>query len=238
MRVDQAGWLLEDAEGFPAIVKVPSCRTVTFDGSTGNRPLGLVWHWTGGTHTSQVFARALADEIRSFDQMKDRPASFHALIGKDGTIYQTIPFNTGSWHVGRPGRIDGRLFANINRATIGIELLNAGKLQKVGDAFYADPFTVGAAYLVTADRAVAVGDEWYDGFPDPQEQAASRLLQALIIRFAWDRSVCRYSHADFDYPRKIDPGPLFRGTILPRILDRCFGTADVPLALPWPPVPQ
>lgn len=223
MKVGADGWLEEIASGFPPIARIPSPRTQLLDGATGNRPLGIVWHWTAGVKQSPGFARALAEEIRTWDKTKDRPASWHVLIGKDGAIYQSVPFSTGSWHVGRPGRIGGQLFANINRATVGVELLNAGLLEKVDEKFYAAGNNHGPEDEVAADRAVAVANEWYDAFPEAQEMAATRLLQALVIRFAWNRDVCAYGHRDFDSPRKLDPGPLWQDTVLPRVLDRIFG---------------
>lgn len=224
MRVGPDGWLEVTASGLPPVVRIPSPRTVLLDaGLTG--PRGIVWHWTAGTHTSPQFARALAEEIRTWDKTKDRPASWHVLIGKDGAVYQSVPFNVGSWHVGRPGRIGGQLFANINRATVGVELLNAGRLEKVGEKFYAAGSDHVPAHEVDAGRALAVGDQWFDSFPAEQEQAAGRVLTALMLKYKWNRDVCVYGHRDFDPGRKEDPGPLWQDSVLPRVLDRLFGPA-------------
>jgi N-acetyl-anhydromuramyl-L-alanine amidase AmpD len=198
MRVDDAGWLEVQETGLPAVVRVPSVRTVSMEEP---KPLGIVWHWTAGPCRNPETGRMLADEIRTFDRTKDRAASWHVLVGKDGRIFQSVPFNVGSWHVGRPGRIGGKpalnadgkwdctggwagkLYANINRVTIGVELENAGRLLKMGEKFYCWPFYLNPDapgvpdphMELPASRAVQVGAEWFDEFPQAQRDAAQRL---------------------------------------------------------------
>lgn len=250
MKITPEGWLEEAAQGFPALVRVPSVRSTDLDLAARGKPLGLVWHWTAGPCAGPKFAPALAEEIRTYAPGKDRAASWHVLVAKDGRIFQSVPFLRGSWHVGRPGRIggaperdgaswkapvswsSGTLFANINRATVGVELENSGRLEKVGDAFYRWPFWLNPDHheqgpdpemQVDADRAVLVDGVWYDTFPEAQEMAATRLLQALVLKFRWPREACQYGHLMFDPTRKEDPGPLWLDQVLPRILDRVFG---------------
>ncbi len=238
MKVGADGWLEATAEGLPPILRIPSSRTTELEvGIPG--PLGLVWHWTGGHSRSTTFAKALADEIRTFDRAKDRAASWHVLIAKDGTVIQSVPFTKGSWHVGKPGRIAGRLFGNINRATVGCELVNAGKLELVGGKFYCWPYWLNPDHHaagpdpkleIVTERAVHVdgalaGDQagWYDDFPMEQRLAAQRLAQALALRFKLSREDTAWGHVDFDPTRKVDPGPLWRKRYLPIILNNTFG---------------
>jgi N-acetyl-anhydromuramyl-L-alanine amidase AmpD len=245
MLVDAAGWLEVNTSGQAPVLKIPSVRTMPLEET---KPLGLVWHWTGGHARSTVFAKALADEIRTYDRTKDRAASWNALISKDGTIIQSVPFNVGSWHAGRPGRIGGKpvmtdgkwdasawpgkLYGNINRVTVGIELVNSGRLEKVGEKFYCWPFWLnpdnqasGAdpQYEILHDRAVAIGAQWFDDFPPPQRSAAVSLLSAAALAYKWTREVSQYGHLMFDPTRKEDPGPLWLNTYLPAILDTVFG---------------
>jgi len=231
MKIGADGWLEAVADGLPPVLKVPSVRTTELAVDIPG-PQGLVWHWTGGHSRSTTFAKALADEIRTFDKAKDRPASWHVLIAKDGTIIQSIPFNRGAWHVGKPGRIAGRLHANINRATVGCELVNAGKLEQVGGRFYCWPFWLHPDHPeqgpdqkleIEPARAIQVADGWYDDFPIEQRQAGQRLAQALALRYGLSRADTAWGHVDFDAPRKMDPGPLWRERYLPLILDGTFG---------------
>ena len=53
------------------------------------------------------------------------------------------------------------------------------------------------------------------------------LLRALASRFGWTREVSVYGHVDFDSPRKEDPGPIWKQTVLPRVLDKIFGGGAV-----------
>lgn len=251
MQVDNTGWLLEDAEGLPPLIKSPSVRTVTLEEPN---PVGLVWHWTTGRCISTTHAQALVDGIVTFDRNKDVAASWHCLIAKDGRIFQSVPFSMGSWHVGRPGRIGGlpqqvdgkwdpianwtgQLFGNINRATIGVELENSGGLVKAPDGkfycwpTYKNPEDPNSGFDPNAEippeRAVLVGSAsggtYYDDFPQAQRDAATRLIGALVGKYKWTRNASQYGHVMFDYPRKVDPGPLWLDKYLQAILDSVFG---------------
>jgi len=247
MKVDNAGWLVQEA-GDPQVLKVQSIRVCTLDVPA---PLGIVWHWTGGRCTTPTHAPALADSIRTYDKSKDTAASWNILIAKDGRIFQSVPVGMGSWHVGKPGRIGGppvkmpdgkwdatqfapgKLLGNINRGTVGVELENSGRLIMSGGKFYAWPywkdpanpsFGPDANMEIVATRAVEVPDDgFFDEFPAAQEDAARRLLAALVVKYGWNRDVSRYGHVMFDSPRKEDPGPVWLNTVLPRILNAVFG---------------
>jgi N-acetyl-anhydromuramyl-L-alanine amidase AmpD len=232
MKIDSAGWLVPEA-GDPQVLKFPSSRSTQYDVATGGQPKGIVWHWTTGRCTTPQHANGLADSIRSFNK-GDVAASWHVLIAKDGRLLQSVPFERGSWHVGRPGNIGGRLYGNINRATIGVELENSGKLMQVAGKFYCWPFWLDPDapddlkkpdpnYSIDSARAVPQDGEFYDVFPAAQIQSASILLRTLILKFKWTRDVSAYGHSDFDSPRKIDPGPVWRSGILPTLLDELFG---------------
>jgi N-acetyl-anhydromuramyl-L-alanine amidase AmpD len=247
--VDSAGWLQAAAEGLPPVIKVPSTRVTQLD---GQGPAGIVWHWTGGRCRSPEFAVATVNEIREYDKAKDRAASWHVLIARDGRVFQSIPFTKGSWHVGRPGRIGapptvgpdgkwdatawagGRLVANVNKVTVGVELENAGRLVQVAGKFYCWPFYSNPTAVVAlrlpdprleldASRAIKVGDAFFDDFPADQQQAAGRLVQALHLKYGLIRDVCRYGHVMFDQGRKEDPGSRWLDQLLPAILDGAFG---------------
>ncbi|TMQ08641.1 MAG: N-acetylmuramoyl-L-alanine amidase [Deltaproteobacteria bacterium] len=166
----------------------------------------------------------------------DRPASWHLLIARDGAIYQSAPVTVGTWHVGKPGLIAGRRFANVNHATVGCELENAGRLRRLGDQVYCWPYFVNPSApaferrpdprcALPLDRAVATRAGLFDSFTPAQEASAAVVLRALVTRFGWTRDVCAYGHVEFDPQNREDPGPVWTLTFLPRVLDRVFGSA-------------
>jgi hypothetical protein len=233
MRIDQEGWLAAE-EGDPAVVRHPTVRTYPL---AVPAPLGIVWHWTGG-RGGPGYAERLALRTRTYRRGVDRAASWHVLLAKDGAIYQSAPFLVGTWHVGRPGVIACRRFGNVNRATVGCEIENAGRLRKLGDRFYCWPYwsNPGAPRqerrpdprcAVDAVRAVVVpGQGTFDAFSPEQEASATRLLGALVAQFGWTRDACAHGHRDFTTSKE-DPGPLWAEVVLPRVLDAVFGAALV-----------
>lgn len=80
-------------------------------------PDTIVLHYTAG-----VNARSSA-EFLARDEVK---ASAHVVIGRDGKVFQLVPFDTEAWHAGR-SLYKGR--ANLNRCSLGIELDNLGRLE-------------------------------------------------------------------------------------------------------------
>lgn len=231
MKVDDQGWLVAE-DGDPSVSRFPTVRTY---GLATPAPLGIVWHYTAG-RGGPGFSEALARRAQTFRRGVDRPASWHVLIAKDGAVYQSAPFTVGTWHVGKAGVIAGRRFDNINHATVGCELENAGRLRKLGDQVYCWPYFVNPEapeyerrpdphYAVDPQRAVLTNDGLFDAFTPAQESSATALLRALVARYGWTRDVCAYGHVQFDPARREDPGPIWKQPILPRVLDKLFGEA-------------
>jgi N-acetyl-anhydromuramyl-L-alanine amidase AmpD len=252
MHIGDDGWLVEDAEGLPALLRIPTARSTPWAAGLKG-PLAPVWHGTAGPCTNPDTGIALANWIRTYNPLTDKghAASWHVLVCKDGRIIQSVQTDRASWHVGKPGRIGGKpaktgdtwdaingwagtLFGNINSATVGIELENSIRLEKVGDKFYCWPFWLDPDHPETgpdhklevpASRAVLVGSTWWDDFPQAQRDAATRLLQALAVKYGWTRDVSQYEHRMFDPARKEDAGAAWMELYLPGILDTVFGSA-------------
>lgn len=248
MKINDDGWLEEEGENDPRIVLYPSERHY---GLEVPAPLGIVWHYTAGQGDGNAEYEydhpdhAGEDLAKRLTRPGGRSASWHFLIAKDGDVFQSVSALKGSWHVGKPGRIAGRQFANINRATIGVELENAGRLKHIDGAWYCWPYfrldprtgqpsaKLGGApnCLITDDRAGWMEDgqpqpTWkgacFDKFTAEQETSAALLLGALVEKFGWAVDVCSYGHVLFDPANREDPGPIFRGESLPRILAAVF----------------
>ena len=236
MKVDDAGWLI-GADGDPVGKRFPTVRTYPLLPPV---PLGLVWHTTD-ERGGPGYAEALARRAQAYRPGIDRPASWHVLIAKDGAIYQSAPFTVGTWHVGKAGIIAGRRFGNVNHATVGIELENAGRLRRLGALAYCWPYYLNPSAPPTArrpnpscavslDRAVATHAGLFDAFTPAQEASAAVIVRALVARYGWTRAVCAYGHVDFDPQNREDPGPIWKESVLPRVLDRVFGAGAVAAA--------
>lgn len=244
MLVQTDGWLKSDTDG-EQVILVPSVRS-TYLEAKGIQ--GIVWHWVGGPGLRPEYPKNLADSIRTYNPGSDAAASWHILIAKDGRVFQSVQLTRGAWHVGKPGRIGakpvkmggvwnpltwpGTLMSNINHATCGIELENAGELKKIGEKFYcwpywADPHNESSGadhrWEIPAERVVLSGDAIYDGYTNAQKTSAAAVTRALIIKFALSRDVCQYGHFHFDSPRKQDPGPVWMDSELPEVLNAVFG---------------
>lgn len=241
MRIDENGWLIAEA-GDMTVKHYPTARTYPL---SVPKPLGIVWHWTAG-RGGPGFAESLARRAQPYRKGVDRPASWHVLVAKDGTIYQSAPFTVGTWHVGRPGTISGKRFENINRATVGCELENAGRLRMIDGQCYCWPYWLNpgapkhelrsdpACRIDKARAVIASAEGLFDEFPREQEASALKLLVALAGLCGWARDSCSFGHVDFDWPRKEDPGPLWKQVHLKRILDTAFDGGLVASAQPAP----
>lgn len=239
MRLRQDGWLEEGG----GVRHIPSPRTCALE----HGPEAVVWHWTGGPALGPAYAPALAQEIATFDRDKDRPASWHFLVAKDGRVFQSVPTLLGSWHVGMPGYVggephrlntggwrvqSGRFVPNANSATIGIELENSGRLTVVDHGVRCEGYP---HHPIPVERAVHHRDGWFDEFPAAQVAAATELLRALVEHHGLSRSASSAGHCMYDPAHREDPGPLWLERHLPLILDAVFplhAAALSPPALP------
>lgn len=225
----EAGWFVPEVSTDPVVHRIPTTRTSKLETP---KPLAVVWHYTGGVGPN--LTRNLSERIQRYDRKVDRPASWHLTIARSGEIYQNAPTTLGTWHVGKPGSVCGKHYANINRCTLGVELENAGRLRKVGNSYYCWPYwqnpdappdkrTPDKKFEVIPARAKRVaGVGVFDTFTPEQEKTAVLVLRALVKEYEWDKTACSYGHAEFDSPRKEDPGPVWVRECLPRVLGQVF----------------
>lgn len=214
MRVDATGWL-------DTVTRVPTQRTTPL---ASGKPLAIVWHWTGGGTPAALCRRIQRLPPREGASTREREAasaagiepaiaSWHLLIGRDGVVRQSAPLTVGTWHVGRKGRIGGAL-RDVNRVTVGIEIDNLGEVTPAPGGGWTN-----GLYTAPADReVVGVAGHTFDAFPAAQVAAAGEVLRAVASAFGLSRADCSFGHCDFDSPRKADPGPVWRGVVLPRLL--------------------
>lgn len=248
MQIDAAGWI-SNAEGI-VYARIPTKRTSLL---TSGKPLGTVSHWSADAVDERGHGDALylARSIAELPPKGTKGASWHALIDRDGALVQSAPFTVGTWHVGRAGVIESRKFDNVNNGTLGFELENAGPLLPVAGEYYGWPFwnhdpkdasrtpnpKLGACpkYKIPLDRVEVLPETRvgtlvfpagaYERYTDAQEATFQKLVEALVKTYGMGPSAFQYGHAHFvPMTFKQDPGPLWLGQVVPRILRAVFRT--------------
>lgn len=182
------------------------------------RPDTLVIHFTGGS-SAESSARHLCKPSSR--------ASAHAVIGRDGLIYQLAPFNTITWHAGRSTWKDR---SGLNHYAIGIELDNAGQLEPNGNgqysAWFGRKFTQEDVFF-GVHRNQSAPTAWH-AYSETQIQRVLDLC-ALLIEYYGIRDIL--GHEEIAPLRKVDPGPAFP---LDRLRARFFGeTRDLDGEAEW-----
>jgi len=208
--------------------------------ATNGKVRGIVWHYTD-TGAAPGSAIKLAQRLA---QPGGRQASWHILIGRDGTIIQSIPLTLASWHAG--SETAGKFLQNVrgiwrlhpkggvgaNSLFAGVELECVGEVRKVGDQWRGWPFgkptpdgSIGVR--VSGDEVVEAKDatgrvRFWHGYTPAQELAAERVVMAIDRWADLDHGSCALSHQMIDPDRRTDPGPVWMDQVLPRVLGRVF----------------
>lgn len=163
------------------------------------KPLYLVMHYTAGLSL---------DGSVSWLANPAAKASAHLVIGRDGTIVQMVRFDRIAWHAGQSkwGPLEG-----LNAHSIGIELDNAGKLQRLASGAWA--FVTASGSRVIPDDEVVVArhpheqtDAGWHVYTPAQLKAAAAAGAALHAQLGFADVL---GHEDISPGRKTDPGPAF-----------------------------
>lgn len=135
---------------------------------------------------------------------RDSKVSAHAVIGRQGGIYEMVDLDKAAWHAGRAKSPFG---TNVNSHSIGIELCNWGLLIKEGDKFFTN---VGRSFQpYKGPEPVLIGEEWWEPYDERQLQALERYLKSLKDRGYPLAAKNLFGHNEVSPGRKIDPGPHF-----------------------------
>jgi N-acetylmuramoyl-L-alanine amidase len=133
----------------------------------------------------------------------DCNTSAHVVIERDGSITQLVPFNRKAWHAGA-SEWNGR--SGCNNFSIGIEIVNPGKLDKDGRAWFHKKTESGFTGIKRAKTA-AHGDGWWLDYTPEQLAAVTALCKELVARYPSITDIV--AHWQVSPNRKIDTGPLF-----------------------------
>ncbi|UXP31645.1 N-acetylmuramoyl-L-alanine amidase [Reichenbachiella agarivorans] len=166
------------------------------------------------------------------------PASAHLVIGRDNSITQLVPFNTVAWHAGKSSWADR---SGLNAYSIGIEIDNAGRLDKQGEEYLSWFKKSYAAVEVFQGihRNESVASYWHRYTPE-QIEIVEQIVRLLCETYGIKLIL---GHEEISPDRKIDPGPAFpldklRNNILyanrqqddPAAFDPAGQTTDYPTA--------
>jgi N-acetylmuramoyl-L-alanine amidase len=187
MRIGNAD-LLEPEQGAIEIVESPN---------HGGRivPEYLVIHYTAG--------RSGISSVNHFLDPQAK-ASAHIVLDRSGRIWQLVPFTLRAWHAGVSAWA-GR--HGLNDFSIGIEIDNAGRLQKTGSryqAWFGGSF--GEDEVIHARHKNEQQEFAWHAYTEKQLDALMMLSQLLVARYRLKDVV---GHDDIAPGRKADPGPAF-----------------------------
>lgn len=163
------------------------------------RPEYLVIHYTAGSSAEGAIA---------WFRNPQAQAAAHLVIARDGAITQMVPFNRIAWHAGK-SLWDGR--SGLNGFSIGIELDNAGRLERVGSRWvsavskrtYPDDDVLLANHR--HDRPGTPPSGWHE-YTEAQIEACLAVGLLLMQRYNLKDVL---GHEDIAPGRKTDPGPAF-----------------------------
>jgi N-acetylmuramoyl-L-alanine amidase len=157
----------------------------------------IVIHFTAGS-SSKTSAYYLTKP--------DLAASAHIVIGRDGLIYQLVPFDTIAWHAGK-SYYNGR--TKLNNYSIGIELDNPGELIKIDDtyqSYFGNTYNESEVICAAHKNDNLHKERYWLKYTDKQLKVCEDICKLLINEYNITTIV---GHDDIAPDRKIDPGPAF-----------------------------
>lgn len=159
-------------------------------------PIYLIIHYTAGTTLSSAV---------SWFEKSEAQASAHLIIDRDGSIVQMVEFNHRAWHAGKSrwGNLEG-----MNHYSIGIELVNAGKLRKNSNGQWVNwsKKVIAAEEVTIAKHKDESTDAGWHEFPEAQIDAVTKVSVLLHKTYHFTDIL---GHDDVSPGRKTDPGPIF-----------------------------
>jgi N-acetylmuramoyl-L-alanine amidase len=160
------------------------------------RPLYLLMHYTAGTTAEGAINHFLNPQAQ---------ASAHLVIDRDGTMTQMVDFNRVAWHAGKSKWED---LTALNPYSIGIELVNGGKLRRSGDGrwlTWANRVIPDSEVILATHKHETKETGWHV-YPEAQLDATIAVGVALRKAYAF---LDVLGHDDVSPGRKVDPGPAF-----------------------------
>jgi N-acetylmuramoyl-L-alanine amidase len=171
-------------------------------------PVYLVMHYTAATQAKGSISWFLNKEAK---------ASAHLVIDRDGSITQFAPFNVMTWHAGQS---EWNGLSGLNKFSVGIELVNGGRLVRSGAAWVCavDKKAVIDSDVVLATHKNEISESAWHAYTEVQIQVAAEISAALVKTYLLKDVL---GHEDIAPHRKSDPGPAFpMGSFRSKVLGR------------------
>ena len=169
--------------------------------TTTGLPDSIIIHYTAGTS----FPNNL-----TIKKPEGGNASAHLVIERDGTVKQLVPFSQRAWHAGKSS-YHGR--SSYNDYSIGIEIINAGWLDKKEGDFYTRYYNGRLDVKVPAEEVeearhknTKLGKKYWHKYTDAQITKVEELCELLCKEYPVTEIL---GHDDISPVRKFDPGPLY-----------------------------
>ena len=160
-----------------------------------NLPDTIVLHYTAGASVNSCVNWLCNPAAK---------ASAHLIIGKNGEVVQLVGFDTVAWHAGK-SEWKGR--KNLNQFSVGIELDNAGLLEKRADGYYTHfNKKIENDQVILATHKNNTTEEAWEAFTPKQLEVVQQICTLLIDKYNIKEIV---GHDDIAPQRKVDPGPAF-----------------------------
>lgn len=175
-------------------------QNVPFDKSPnggGNlKPRFLIIHYTAGM---------TANGAISWFNNPAAKASAHLVMDQKGALTQMIEFNRVAWHAGNSSWHD---FSGLNHHSIGIEIVNAGKLQKNAKGKWVNwaNNAIDEDEVLIATHKNEKNPSGWHMFTEAQIEAT--VTVGIALREKYDL-IDVLGHDDISPARKVDPGPAF-----------------------------
>jgi len=156
---------------------------------------------------------------------KKRYASAHAVVDRDGSAWQIVPFNLKARHAGTS---KWKGVTSLNRYSVGIEIANYGWLDKQGDGRFSRRgqtpiFEPGDVVLGTMPGSSDI--RGWEPYPEPQLAVVEDLVTTLLGKYPTITEVV--GHQEIAPGRKFDPGPAFPMQRFRNLVDnRGFGAME------------
>lgn len=173
-------------------------------------PRYLIMHYTAGASAEQSVKWLTSSQAQ---------ASAHIVLGRDASITQLVPFNVVAWHAGVSS---WKGLKGLNSYSIGIELDNAGPLQRNADQWVS---WFGQKYpneqVIEAIHKFEQTPRGWLLYTPEQIYTALELAQVLKETYKLEDIL---GHEDIAPGRKSDPGPAFP---METFRSRLFGRAEL-----------